>query len=50
MELSILARELEFKGRQGDANGLVSSYNQTAEIYRRSISELKSIVDRGSIH
>ncbi|MEJ2620467.1 MAG: response regulator [Candidatus Thiodiazotropha sp.] len=50
MELSILARELEFKGRQGDANGLVSSYNQTAEIYRRSIAELKSIIDRGSIH
>jgi HPt (histidine-containing phosphotransfer) domain-containing protein len=50
MELSILARELEFKGRQGDANGLVASYNQTAEIYRRSISELKTIVDRGSIH
>ncbi|MEW8218370.1 MAG: ATP-binding protein [Candidatus Thiodiazotropha taylori] len=50
MELSILARDLEFKGRQGDTNGLVASYNQTAEIYRRSISELKSIVDRGSIH
>jgi signal transduction histidine kinase/DNA-binding response OmpR family regulator/HPt (histidine-containing phosphotransfer) domain-containing protein len=50
MELSILARELEFKGRQGDASGLVASYNQTAEIYRRSISELKTIVDRGSIH
>jgi signal transduction histidine kinase/DNA-binding response OmpR family regulator/HPt (histidine-containing phosphotransfer) domain-containing protein len=50
MELSILARELEFKGRQGDSNGLVASYNQTAEIYRRSITELKNIVDRGSIH
>ncbi|MCG8013092.1 MAG: ATP-binding protein, partial [Candidatus Thiodiazotropha weberae] len=50
MELSILARDLEFKGRQGDSNGLVASYNQTAEVYRRSITELKSIVDRGSIH
>jgi signal transduction histidine kinase/DNA-binding response OmpR family regulator/HPt (histidine-containing phosphotransfer) domain-containing protein len=50
MELSILARDLEFKGRQGDANGLVASYNQTAEIYRRTVSELKNIVDRGSIH
>ena len=50
MELSILARDLEFKGRQGDTNGLVASYNQTAEIYRRSITELKGIVDRGSIH
>ena len=50
MELSILARELEFKGRQGDASGLVASYNQAADIYRRSISELKTIVDKGSIH
>ncbi|MES9852137.1 MAG: ATP-binding protein [Candidatus Thiodiazotropha sp. L084R] len=50
MELSILARDLEFKGRQGDSSGLIASYNQTAEIYRRSISELKNIVDRGSIH
>jgi HPt (histidine-containing phosphotransfer) domain-containing protein len=50
MELSILARDLEFKGRQGDAHGLVASYNQTAEIYRRSVTELKGIVDRGSIN
>jgi HPt (histidine-containing phosphotransfer) domain-containing protein len=49
MELSILARELEFKGRQGDANGLVSSYNQTAEIYRRSISELKRALSIGAV-
>ncbi|MCU7932736.1 MAG: response regulator [Candidatus Thiodiazotropha sp. (ex Codakia rugifera)] len=50
MELSILARELEFKGRQSDASGLVNSYNQTADVYRRTISELKTIVDKGSIH
>jgi CheY-like chemotaxis protein/HPt (histidine-containing phosphotransfer) domain-containing protein len=50
MELSILARELELKGRDNDTAGLVGSYNQTASVYRRTISELKSIVDRGSIH
>jgi signal transduction histidine kinase/DNA-binding response OmpR family regulator/HPt (histidine-containing phosphotransfer) domain-containing protein len=50
MELSILARELEFKGRQNDHSGLVDSYNQTAQVYRRTVSELKTIVDRGSIH
>ncbi|MCG7950721.1 MAG: ATP-binding protein [Candidatus Thiodiazotropha endolucinida] len=50
MELSILARELEFKGRQNDTSGLVSNYNQTADVYRRTISELKTIIDRGSIH
>ncbi|MEW8507528.1 MAG: response regulator [Candidatus Thiodiazotropha sp.] len=50
MELSILARELEFKGRQKDTSGLVSSYNQAADVYRRTITELKTIVDRGSIH
>jgi signal transduction histidine kinase/DNA-binding NarL/FixJ family response regulator/HPt (histidine-containing phosphotransfer) domain-containing protein len=50
MELSILARELEFKGRQNDASGLVGSYNQAADVYRRTIAELKTIVDRGSIH
>lgn len=50
MELSIMARELEFKGRQSDATGLVNSYNQTADVYRRTISELKTIVDKGSIH
>jgi signal transduction histidine kinase/CheY-like chemotaxis protein/HPt (histidine-containing phosphotransfer) domain-containing protein len=50
MELSTLARELEFKGRENDTAGLVDSYNQTAEVYRKTISELKMIVDRGSIH
>ncbi|MES9968613.1 MAG: ATP-binding protein [Candidatus Thiodiazotropha sp.] len=50
MELSILARELEFKGRQNDTAGLVDSYNQAADVYRRTIAELKTIVDRGSIH
>jgi signal transduction histidine kinase/DNA-binding response OmpR family regulator/HPt (histidine-containing phosphotransfer) domain-containing protein len=50
MELSTLARELEFKGRENDLTRLVECYNQTADVYRRSISELKSIVDRGSIH
>jgi CheY-like chemotaxis protein/HPt (histidine-containing phosphotransfer) domain-containing protein len=50
MELSILARDLEFKGRQNDHSGLVESYNQTAQVYRRTVSELKTIVDKGSIH
>ncbi|MCU7937403.1 MAG: response regulator [Candidatus Thiodiazotropha sp. (ex Dulcina madagascariensis)] len=50
MELSILARELEFKGRQREADGLVNSYNHAADIYRRTIAELRAIVDRGSIH
>jgi CheY-like chemotaxis protein/HPt (histidine-containing phosphotransfer) domain-containing protein len=50
LELSTLARELEFKGRENDTIGLVESYNQTADVYRRTISELKTIVDRGSIH
>ncbi|MBT2968676.1 MAG: hybrid sensor histidine kinase/response regulator [gamma proteobacterium symbiont of Ctena orbiculata] len=50
MELSILARDLEFKGRQNDSSGLVNSYNQAADVYRRTIAELKVIVDRGSIH
>jgi CheY-like chemotaxis protein/HPt (histidine-containing phosphotransfer) domain-containing protein len=50
MELSILARELEFKGRQNDTNGLVDSYNRTAEVYRRSVSELKAIIEKGHFH
>ncbi|MGD9169613.1 MAG: ATP-binding protein [Candidatus Thiodiazotropha sp.] len=50
MELSTLARDLEFKGRENDSSGLVDSYNLAAEVYRRTVSELKSIVDRGHIH
>jgi signal transduction histidine kinase/DNA-binding response OmpR family regulator/HPt (histidine-containing phosphotransfer) domain-containing protein len=50
MELSTLARDLEFKGRENDSSGLVDSYNLTAEVYRRTVSELKTIVDRGHIH
>ncbi len=50
MELSVLARELEFKGRQNDTNGLVDSYNRTAEVYRRSVSELKMIIEKGHFH
>jgi HPt (histidine-containing phosphotransfer) domain-containing protein len=50
MELSILARDLEFKGRKNDHSGLVDSYNQTAQVYRRTVSELKAIIDKGSIH
>ncbi|MET0066380.1 MAG: ATP-binding protein [Candidatus Thiodiazotropha sp.] len=50
MELSILARELEFKGRQNDTAGLVDSYNRTAEVYRRSVGELKAIVAKGHFH
>jgi CheY-like chemotaxis protein/HPt (histidine-containing phosphotransfer) domain-containing protein len=50
MELSTLARDLEFKGRENDSSGLVDSYNLAAEVYRRTVSELKSIIDRGHIH
>jgi HPt (histidine-containing phosphotransfer) domain-containing protein len=50
MELSTLARDLEFKGRENDSLGLVDCYNQAAEVYRRTVSELEAIIDRGSIH
>jgi signal transduction histidine kinase/DNA-binding response OmpR family regulator/HPt (histidine-containing phosphotransfer) domain-containing protein len=50
MELSVLAKELEFKGRQSDTHGLVASYNKAADVYRRSVSELKVIVEKGYFH
>ncbi|MCU7844215.1 MAG: response regulator [Candidatus Thiodiazotropha sp. (ex Monitilora ramsayi)] len=49
MELSVLARELEFKGREGDKSDLVSSYNTAAEIFRKTVGELREIAKRGSI-
>lgn len=50
MELSILARELEFKGRQGDASNLVEIFSKAVVTYRRSMAELQRIVERGSLH
>ena len=49
VQLAVLARELEFKGRQGDASKLSEIYQQTVETYRRSIEELKKLVLHGTI-
>jgi signal transduction histidine kinase/CheY-like chemotaxis protein/HPt (histidine-containing phosphotransfer) domain-containing protein len=49
MELSVLARELEFKGRENDRNDLVGSYNKAAEVFRKTVSELREIVERGAV-
>ena len=49
MELSTLARELEFKGREHEVAGLVDTYNRTAEIFRRSVAELRSIAEQGRV-
>jgi len=49
MELSILARELEYKGRRQDGTNLKASYQQILAIYRRTLTELATIVERGSI-
>jgi CheY-like chemotaxis protein/HPt (histidine-containing phosphotransfer) domain-containing protein len=49
MELSVLARDLEFKGRNNDAGDLVNSYNKTAEVFRQTLAELREIVETGRI-
>ncbi len=49
MELSLLARDLEFKGRENDASDLVGSYNRTAEVFRKSVAELRSIAEAGRV-
>ncbi len=49
MELSGLARELEFKGRQGDAENLTTLYQNLFEIYARSTEALRRIIERGSL-
>jgi CheY-like chemotaxis protein/HPt (histidine-containing phosphotransfer) domain-containing protein len=49
MELSMLARELEFKGRQRETKGMVEVFNQLAETYRHTTEELKQIVNQGSL-
>ncbi len=49
MELSVLARELEFKGRENDQADLVGCYNQTAEVFRKSVAELRDIVEAGRV-
>ncbi len=49
MELSALARELEFKGRENDGTDLVGCYNRTAEVFRKSLAELRSIAEAGRL-
>ncbi len=49
VQLSVLARELEIKGRQGDASNLPEIYRKTLEIYRRSMTELENLALRGTI-
>jgi signal transduction histidine kinase/DNA-binding response OmpR family regulator len=49
MELSVLARELEFKGRENDRSDLVLCYNKAAEVFRKTVSELREIVERGTV-
>ncbi|MGD9164009.1 MAG: response regulator, partial [Chromatiales bacterium] len=49
MELSVLAKELEFKGRQNDRNDLINCYNRTAEAYRKSVDELRAIIEAGQV-
>lgn len=47
IELAGLAKELEFKGRNNDTGDLVHSYNKTAESFRQSLAELRTIVETG---
>jgi signal transduction histidine kinase/CheY-like chemotaxis protein/HPt (histidine-containing phosphotransfer) domain-containing protein len=47
MDLSVLAKELEFKGRENDTRDLVTCYNRAAEVYRNSVAELRKIVETG---
>ncbi len=47
MALSSLSKELEFKGRENDASDLVNCYNKAAEVYRKSVAELRAIVEAG---
>jgi signal transduction histidine kinase/DNA-binding response OmpR family regulator/HPt (histidine-containing phosphotransfer) domain-containing protein len=49
MELSVLARELEFKGRENDRSDLVLCYNKAAEVFRKTVSELREISERGTV-
>lgn len=49
MELSSLARELEFKGREHEVAGLVDCYNRTADVFRRSVAELRLIIEQGRV-
>ena len=49
MELSNLARELELKGRQNDTSNLKEVYDQVIDSYRRTMTELNGIIERGSI-
>jgi signal transduction histidine kinase/DNA-binding response OmpR family regulator len=49
MELSVLARELEFKGRENERSDLVLCYNKAAEVFRKTVSELREISERGTV-
>ncbi len=49
IDLSVLARDLEVKGRNNDTGDLVTIYNKTAEVFRHTLSELRNIVETGVI-
>ncbi len=49
VQLSVLARELELKGRQQDQTDLPELYQQTLEVYRRSTTELEEMAQRGCV-
>lgn len=49
IELSILARELETKGREHDGSDLNAVYEQIADVYKLSVAALRQIVERGSL-
>jgi HPt (histidine-containing phosphotransfer) domain-containing protein len=49
MDLSELSKELELKGRENDSGDLVDCYNRTAEAYRKSVAELRAIVEAGRV-
>jgi signal transduction histidine kinase/DNA-binding response OmpR family regulator/HPt (histidine-containing phosphotransfer) domain-containing protein len=49
MELSAFAKQLEFKGREHEVAGLVDCYNQTADVFRKSVAELRAIAEQGRV-
>jgi signal transduction histidine kinase/CheY-like chemotaxis protein/HPt (histidine-containing phosphotransfer) domain-containing protein len=49
LDLSSLAKELEFKGRNNDTDDLVNCYNQAADVFRKSVAELRKIIEAGRV-
>ncbi|EGW53626.1 hybrid sensor histidine kinase/response regulator [Candidatus Endoriftia persephone] len=49
IELSTLAKELEFMGRQGEGSDLDEKHRRIEEVYSLSEKELQAIVERGSV-